>query len=241
MLATNACRTCKYYYERYQPWIYPMLASYVARSRGTTGGVIADVGVGPGHLSAELVEGLAPDRLLALDINPAMLELADELFRARGVADRVELVEGDVHALPWDDGSIDLIVSYGCLHHWADPERGLADCGRVLAPGGLLLLIDTTPVSDATLAAFADVVQDPDCPDIVNKAYAESIAPDAALALAEAAGLADVTVEPLAFDGADLMAALDVLDELAEPPAGLDTDEPTCWTLTYRKPLENAS
>ena len=48
-------------------------------------------------------------------------------------------------SLPFPDGSFDLVVSTLSLHHWADPQAGLAEIARVLRPGGRALIWDFRP------------------------------------------------------------------------------------------------
>ena len=50
----------------------------------------------------------------------------------------------DLHALPFEDGSFDLVIHSDTLEHVAQPVRALEECRRVLAPGGRLCF--TVPV-----------------------------------------------------------------------------------------------
>jgi SAM-dependent methyltransferase len=54
-------------------------------------------------------------------------------------------VVGGVAALPFPDGSFDLVVSTLSMHHWADATTGLAEIGRVLRPDGRALIWDLRP------------------------------------------------------------------------------------------------
>lgn len=49
-------------------------------------------------------------------------------------------VLADAHALPFADGAFDAVVSFQVFEHLADPARALAECTRVLRPGGDLVL-----------------------------------------------------------------------------------------------------
>ena len=107
------------------------------------GGRVLEVGCGPGHLALRLADRHLLD-VTGIDLDPAMIE------RARANAARAErsertppsLVEGDVAALPFPDGSFDLVVSTLSMHHWDDPATGLAEIARVLRPGGRALVWD---------------------------------------------------------------------------------------------------
>jgi SAM-dependent methyltransferase len=108
-----------------------------------TGARVLEVGCGPGHLSLCLAgdHGL---EVTGLDLDPAMIQ------RARANADRhgdggrrqPSFLVGDVAALAFPDRSFDLVVSTMSMHHWADPDAGLAEIGRVLRPGARALIWD---------------------------------------------------------------------------------------------------
>jgi ubiquinone/menaquinone biosynthesis C-methylase UbiE len=84
--------------------------------------------------------GLRPDqklRYVAADLSPVMLT------RARAEAERrhldwIEFTEADVEALPFEDGSFDMCVTYTGLHCFPDPAAAVAEMARVLRPGGEL-------------------------------------------------------------------------------------------------------
>lgn len=115
--------------------IYPVIARQAVEICGIMEGRCIDIGCGPGHLAMALstVSGLEID---ALDPSPDMLEIAQRNIREAGLADRVHQVSGDVHDLPYDDDSIDLIVSRGSLFFWDDRVRAFSEIWRVLRPGG---------------------------------------------------------------------------------------------------------
>jgi SAM-dependent methyltransferase len=84
--------------------------------------------------------GLRPEqelRYVATDLSPVMLR------RARAEADRrgihwIEFVEADVEALPFENDSFDLGITYTGLHCFPDPAAAIAEIARVLRPGGEL-------------------------------------------------------------------------------------------------------
>jgi ubiquinone/menaquinone biosynthesis C-methylase UbiE len=54
-------------------------------------------------------------------------------------------VVGDAAALPFPDGSFEVVVSTMSMHHWSDPIAGLNEIGRVLRPDGRALIWDLRP------------------------------------------------------------------------------------------------
>ena len=100
---------------------------------------ILDVGCGTGYLLGRLAARAPRAGVLAgIDAAPAMIEVAT------GVAadDRLRFAVGTAEQLPWPAASFDLVVSTTSFDHWADQGAGLAECARVLAPGGCLVLAD---------------------------------------------------------------------------------------------------
>jgi len=100
---------------------------------------ILDVGCGTGYLLGRLaVRAPQAEALAGIDAAPAMIEVAT------GVAadDRLRFAVGTAEQLPWPAASFDLVVSTTSFDHWADQGAGLAECARVLAPGGCLVLAD---------------------------------------------------------------------------------------------------
>ncbi|WP_308250653.1 class I SAM-dependent methyltransferase [Nonomuraea rhizosphaerae] len=70
---------------------------------------------------------------------------------AEGVAERVELVTGDMRELPFEDGRFDLVVSSLAIHNIPDAEgraRAVKEADRVLRPGGALLIADFQRTED---------------------------------------------------------------------------------------------
>jgi ubiquinone/menaquinone biosynthesis C-methylase UbiE len=106
-------------------------AAVCSRAIGRT----LEIGVGTGRNLAFY----PPDvELTAIDISPAMLEIA----RRRADGHAVDLRLADAQALPFPDASFDTIVCTLCLCTIPDERRALSEARRVLRPAGLLLLLE---------------------------------------------------------------------------------------------------
>ncbi len=100
---------------------------------------VLDVGCGTGMLLRELGSRVPEATELAgIDAAAAMVEVA----RAQRSDPRLTYAEGRAEHLPFAGGSFDLLVSTTSFDHWEDQAAGLAECRRVLAPRGLLVLTD---------------------------------------------------------------------------------------------------
>lgn len=100
---------------------------------------ILDAGCGTGGALVPLATRFPGAELIALDFAPAMLR------QAHARVPRVRVIAADSVALPFADGSIDLVFCNLMLQWEDDPRAVLAEFRRVLAPGGLLLLTSFGP------------------------------------------------------------------------------------------------
>jgi len=82
-----------------------------------------------------------------------MLRAARGHLQARGAAN-VGFVAGDAGALPFRDGSFDVVTCRTAAHHFADVGAALRQIHRVLRPGGALLLQDILGHDDSEASAF---------------------------------------------------------------------------------------
>jgi SAM-dependent methyltransferase len=59
--------------------------------------------------------------------------------------DGQRLVRFDAHALPFADGAFEVVLLFEALYFFRDAARALAECQRVVAPGGLIVLVNANP------------------------------------------------------------------------------------------------
>jgi len=99
-------------------------------------GDVLDAGAGDGAAAATLAPYCRS--LTCVDSNGRMVEAA----RARlAKCEHARVEVGDVHALGFQDASFDSVLLFHTLTYAADPARALAECARVLRPGGRLVLL----------------------------------------------------------------------------------------------------
>jgi SAM-dependent methyltransferase len=91
---------------------------------------VLDVGCGPGDLTERFVKEVGAD-VKAIDVSPRMVELS----RARGIDAQV----ADVEQLPFADGEFDCVFAGWVLYHVPNLDQAIAECARVLRPGGRLV------------------------------------------------------------------------------------------------------
>jgi ubiquinone/menaquinone biosynthesis C-methylase UbiE len=134
----------------------------------TPGMSLLDVGCGPGTITADLAERVAPGPVTAVDAAAGSLAEARETAAARGLRNMTFAV-ADVHALSYPDGSFDVVHAHQVLQHVTDPVLALREMRRVCAPGGLVAARDADyeamtwypalPALDEWLALYRQVAR----------------------------------------------------------------------------------
>jgi demethylmenaquinone methyltransferase/2-methoxy-6-polyprenyl-1,4-benzoquinol methylase len=116
---------------------------------------VLDLATGTGDL-ALLIAGSVPDsRVVGLDPSRNMLDIAREKVAAAGLAERIELVEGDAEALPFPDASFDGVsIAFG-IRNVPDRARALAEMARVTRPGGRVAVLELSEPRGGILAPLA--------------------------------------------------------------------------------------
>lgn len=116
----------------------PLEAEHEARYRWATEIVsdreVLDAGCGVGYGTVALA-GAGAKRAVGVDIRQGVILDARERFGSVG-----EFMAGDLHGLPFEDDSFDVVVCFEVIARVRDPERALDELRRVLRPEGVLLL-----------------------------------------------------------------------------------------------------
>ena len=126
-------------------------AAMLAIMRDRRLGHLLDIGTGTGRM-AEIFAPTAR-RITALDRSPEMLRIARAKLAGQSVP--IDLIQGDFLNLPMADASVDSIVIHQALHFAHEPDRVIAEAGRVLNGGGHLLIVDFAPHNDEDLRTVA--------------------------------------------------------------------------------------
>lgn len=105
---------------------------------------VLDVGCGTGALLRKVAERFPRADLTGVDPAPCMVETARKSWHGDRPAC---FVRAAAEYLPFEDGEFDLVTSTVSFHHWQGQRAGLHEIGRVLAPGGSVVLADIFAVS----------------------------------------------------------------------------------------------
>jgi ubiquinone/menaquinone biosynthesis C-methylase UbiE len=122
-----------------------VLARVVELARPHQDWIALDIATGSGHTAFALAPHVR--EIFAIDITPEMLREAESLQAERSI-NNVTFRAGDVHALPFEDGSFQLVTCRRAAHHFSDIVRALQEIYRVLSPGGRIIIDDRSVPED---------------------------------------------------------------------------------------------
>jgi ubiquinone/menaquinone biosynthesis C-methylase UbiE len=138
---------------QFRPWTAVLLAEAGIRP----GERILDLATGTGIVAREAAPFVGErGRVVALDINPAMMAVGQSLPEPAGAS--IEWLEGNAAALPLPDAAFDVVLCQQGLQYFADRPAAAAEVRRVLTSGGRALLVvwralAHNPVQEALNAA----------------------------------------------------------------------------------------
>ena len=128
-------------YDGIVEYLWGVGSDLVARVGVGDAETVLDVACGTGN--ATIPAAVAGARPTGLDITPELLERAR--WRAAEAGLEIEWIEGDAEALPFNDGSLDVVLStFGCMFA-PDHRKAAAEIARVVRPGGRIGIAAWTP------------------------------------------------------------------------------------------------
>jgi arsenite methyltransferase len=120
------------------------VGNHLRHAEIAVGDTLVDLGCGAGIDTILAAQLTGPSgRVIALDFLPDMLERTRAAAAEIGLTN-VEPLQGDIEAIPLPDASVDHIISNGVVNLAPRKARVLAECARVLRPGGKITLADLT-------------------------------------------------------------------------------------------------
>jgi SAM-dependent methyltransferase len=159
----------------------PELTTAIVEALGSAArGDVVDLASGPGVVTESLA--VSAQRVVALDLTAATLELARERVRDAGHR-HVRFVRGDVTRAPLAAERFDGAVLRLALHHFANPGAAVATAHTLLRPGGRLVVLDLLSPEDPEdrpLHAALERLRDP--------SHVDTLTGEALQALAAASG-----------------------------------------------------
>lgn len=124
------------------------------------GMTVLDMGCAMGFFAIPAAEMVGTDgKVIAVDLQPRMLEQLKKRAGKAGVGDRIEtrICKADSAGLSDLEGQVDLVLAFAMVHETPSPEHLLAELGRCLKPKGRLLVAE--PRGHVTSTMFDDTLR----------------------------------------------------------------------------------
>ena len=124
-------------------WWSNRFYAMLARRFGKNGGNLLEIGAGMGHLVAQLEENFDT---VGIDLNHWAVK------QSKSVVKKTALQTASAETLPFANNSFDVVIIKHIVEHLPNPEKAIANIGRVIAPDGILIL--STPNLDSMLKSW---------------------------------------------------------------------------------------
>ncbi|MCL6556521.1 MAG: methyltransferase domain-containing protein [Burkholderiales bacterium] len=125
------------------PVFTTLLDKYLGQLNLAEQPLVLDVGCGTGAFLRRLLKrddftGLG----FGIDQSQEFIDAAVHFANAEGLLDRLTFRTGDVHQLGYPNATFDIVIANTLLSHVTDPMSALVEMGRVLRPGGTMVIFD---------------------------------------------------------------------------------------------------
>lgn len=186
-------------YDRYMvPLLFEPFARVVAeRVRRLEPHTVLETAAGTGIVTAMLAEAIPGAKIVATDVNPAVVQYAAQKLSAGNVT----VQQANAQDLPFEEGSFDAVVCQFGVMFFPDKVRANSEAHRVLASGGSYLLVTFDRLTENPVAEAADQAVErlfPDDPPRYMERGPFSYAdPDRIEAELRAAGFSKVQVDTI--------------------------------------------
>lgn len=118
--------------------------------------VVVDLGCGAGHASFTAAKWVK--KVIAYDLSAQMLDVVAQAAVDKGF-NNIEVRQGYAESLPFEDASVDIVISRYSAHHWHDVGLALREVRRILKPGGKVVMMDTCSPGHPVLDIYLQTVE----------------------------------------------------------------------------------
>jgi demethylmenaquinone methyltransferase/2-methoxy-6-polyprenyl-1,4-benzoquinol methylase len=202
-------------------WRRRLVRSLVSDAEAATSGPLEflDVATGTADVALAIARSYGASRVIGLDPSREMLAVGRRKVTAGDLDERVELIEGDAQALPFEDGRFAAsCISFG-IRNVPDRVLGLREMTRVTRKGGRVIVLELNEPERGLLAPFAKIHVHHIVPRMgawlsgakeyryLQRSIAAFPAPDAFANMMESVGLKVESTTSLGFGSAHLFVA----------------------------------
>ena len=128
--------------------------------------IILDVATGTADVAIMASGILKAEKITGIDISDGMLEIGRKKIEKLGLANTIELLNGDCETINFNNDSFEAVtVAFG-VRNFENLEKGLSEIKRVLKPGGKLVVLEFSKPKSAVVKAMYNLYMKIICPNV---------------------------------------------------------------------------
>lgn len=120
--------------------------------------IVLDLGCGGGRNVQYFLT--KADKVYGMDYSTTSVEISKKLNINEIEKGRCKIIQGNVHKLPFEDESINIVTAFETIYFWKDIEECFREIYRVLVPGGQFLICNEGPYREhKNIKKWADMLE----------------------------------------------------------------------------------
>ena len=123
------------------------------------GDMILDIGCGGGKNIERFVKQITSGKVFGIDYSEVSVKMSIELNRKAIDDGKVELVQGSVSEMPFEDNTFDIVTGFETIYFWPDFINDLKEVNRVLKKDGLLFFCNEAVYREGEMEKYDDLVE----------------------------------------------------------------------------------
>ncbi|WP_202318448.1 methyltransferase domain-containing protein [Archaeoglobus neptunius] len=113
---------------------------------------VLEVGCGTGFTTAEIVDRVGQENVVAVDLTP------EQMMKAVARFSDANFILGDAENLPFKDDTFDAAISAGSIEYWPNPQKGIEEMARVTKSGGRIVILAPRKPDNLLVRKFAESI-----------------------------------------------------------------------------------
>lgn len=121
--------------------------------------MILDIGCGGGRNIERFASQVSSGRVIGIDYSEVSVEKSSELNRKAIDEGKVEVIQGSVSEMPFEDNSFDIVTGFETIYFWPDFINDLKEVNRVLKKDGMVFFCNEAVYREGKMEKYDDLVE----------------------------------------------------------------------------------
>ena len=121
--------------------------------------VILDIGCGGGRNIERFAAQVSSGRVIGIDYSEVSVEKSSQLNRKAIDEGKVEVIQGSVSEMPFEDNSFDIVTGFETIYFWPDFINDLKEVNRVLKKDGMVFFCNEAVYREGKMEKYDDLVE----------------------------------------------------------------------------------